>query len=441
MVISIRKVFEIFGRDHQLIFLKRIMVKIHAAYRHGFLLGLFLIALAPMEAHSQATSGSHGFRYDGHSSTPLAIGAIGQTRRDLLTYGVAAGIGGISLSAMARPGPDIDNQAIHLAYDQRRPDGSRLVVSMGGNIVSAAIYDWQLNPIALFADSVHTTVLSIYGDGPDPYRYYYIRYHPAFLNTLLGLRLLQAEILLMDTYAFWPLPEIDGQIPLGNGEVLPDQGTPHEAILALSKAMRKTRFRSWVLTDAGNRAYLHGVNPIKGLVLDNPPYYLFWSIPKKIERRLSSRRELLEQLQIEQLEFNDLIAVYNGAVEDYNSGRDPSARPGLYARVKELQTEIDKKQKDLDQAEARLTALNNEMGVLPVEEVSRLTRGVAQRTGHIRSLNPAVWDSLVITAEYAAFFRYVKESNPNNWKAFVRDVSKASPVALKTPTHMERPKR
>jgi hypothetical protein len=294
-----------------------------------------------------------------------------------------------------------------------------------------------LLPIARFADSPHAVALTIYGEGTDPQRYYYIRYHAAFHDTLLGLRLLQAEILLMDTYNFWPLPKPENRIVVGEGEAQVSTQVPHEAILSLSKAMRRDRFRSWLLTDANNHAYVHGLNALQGAVLDNTPYYLFWSASPDIDNKLVTRRKLLEELRAAQLNFNDLIAVYNAAVEAYNRNPDNTR----YTRLKELQADVAVGQREVDGIKARITDLDREMAGLPVAEVTRVTQGVKDRVDQLRILNPAVWDAVVTTAEYAAFFRYVRKHNPAGWQTFMGQIARVSPTPVKTPTHMDKPKQ
>src|SRR4051794_8170662 len=88
-----------------------------------------------------------------------------------------------------------------------RPDGRRLWVHMwtrGGGVktVMAPIYDWQLIPIARFPDGEQHACFTLFGKLKDGIETEarrdrgekILNYHPAFEDTLLGLRLMQADI-------------------------------------------------------------------------------------------------------------------------------------------------------------------------------------------------------------------------------------------------------
>ena len=79
--------------------------------------------------------------------------------------------------------------------------------------------DWQLIPIAKYADdNEYNACVSLFGPKPTLSKYDII-YHKAFKNTLLGLRLFQMDILLKDLDSFWDIPQLGGQVILGTGEV------------------------------------------------------------------------------------------------------------------------------------------------------------------------------------------------------------------------------
>jgi hypothetical protein len=48
--------------------------------------------------------------------------------------------------------------------------------------------------------------------------------------------------------------------------------------------------------------------------------------------------------------------------------------------------------------------------------------GEVKDTGLVRMTNPAIYDSMYRISKFAAFFRYVKESCPTNWKVFLNEV-------------------
>src|SRR5258706_2431803 len=103
-----------------------------------------------------------------------------------------AGVGGISFEQVATPDNAIATSVINLKYDALKKDGDRLKISIGtGNDYSYSVYlpDWQLVPIAKYANDTNNAVFSIY----NPSNLGTYRYHPAFDSTLLGLRMFQAE--------------------------------------------------------------------------------------------------------------------------------------------------------------------------------------------------------------------------------------------------------
>jgi hypothetical protein len=55
----------------------------------------------------------------------------------------------------------------------------------------------------------------------------------------------------------------------------------------------------------------------------------------------------------------------------------------------------------------------------------------------IKACNPAVWDATVTTMRMSAFFRYVKENFPEEWKSFLLSIQELSPKPrVTTPTIM-----
>src|SRR4051812_2799961 len=100
--------------------------------------------------------------------------------------------------------------AVDLHYDPKKNDGQRLGVSVRvGNAVrrfNARIYDWQLLPIAKFAATEDVSCCTLFGEleSEDEQRRLessgrkVLNYHDSFRDTLLGLRLMQADLLLID---------------------------------------------------------------------------------------------------------------------------------------------------------------------------------------------------------------------------------------------------
>jgi hypothetical protein len=97
--------------------------------------------------------------------------------------------------------------------------------------LQTTIYDWQLLPIAKLADSPYTACFTLYGDRQgiqdDSVRRdleenggSVVAYHPALKDTLLGLRLMQLDMLIGSEDAA-DLPKLKNQYLLGDGERAP----------------------------------------------------------------------------------------------------------------------------------------------------------------------------------------------------------------------------
>jgi hypothetical protein len=115
-----------------------------------------------------------------------------------------------------------------LSYRPEESDANRLWVTVDGRESSTTVYDWQLIPIAKFADSPYTSCVTLFGELDDraegrrllANRDGVLNYHSAFVDTLIGLRLFQLDILIDEPYAT-DLPTLKGKYILGAGEVRP----------------------------------------------------------------------------------------------------------------------------------------------------------------------------------------------------------------------------
>ena len=139
-----------------------------------------------------------------------------------------------------------------LHYDSTRPDGERLQATLERNgrltTVQAHIFDWQLVPLVSFVRaSKGDSAVTLFGEFVDKEaerrvrsdNHMIINYHPAFENTLLGLRLLQADLLLIDRRAA-DLFKDEDQYILGAGESEPTQG------FVVANRVRYDKVRDWL---------------------------------------------------------------------------------------------------------------------------------------------------------------------------------------------------
>jgi hypothetical protein len=138
-------------------------------------------------------------------------------------------IGGVAFDQIAVPNPSIRAHDFKLTYVPSNPDGRRLLIELNGAQAIAPLADWQLVPIAKFANTDQYAVVTAAGSLTNQQRADKLRargalivnYHGAFDNTLLGLRLLQLDSLLALRDSV-DLPKLNGKYILGLGEKEPN---------------------------------------------------------------------------------------------------------------------------------------------------------------------------------------------------------------------------
>lgn len=288
------------------------------------------------------------------------------------SYPFVSGVGGVAFAGVAKPGPSLAAHEVRPAYDPSRPDGQRFAVEVAGDAHFQSAPDWILVPAAVYASSVYNACVSLFGPASSE-THYDIVYHEAFENTLLGLRLLQADILFFDLNETWRLPRLDGKTVLGLGEAEPGSLDLASAI-RVSSGLGQERFQSWVLTDQDEPI---GVDLVGGeLRFTGLPYYHFWVSDLERYRREVDRLAALARAEAEAGD----VAAHNRIVRQINA-MEPEVR-----------------------------------------EVKGMTKRMRSLREAIRDYNPAVYDAAMLTMRYAAFFRYLKERQPEAWREFLRSL-------------------
>lgn len=201
-------------------------------------------------------------------------------------------VGGVAFSQVATGHEGLTIAA--LTYDSRQPDGSRLQITLNSHDgtrhqVWASIFDWELLPIANFADSEHHSVVTLYGSLVDEEDDLIVKltgnkiinFHPAFQNTLLGLRLLQTDLLVIDRNAANLFTEF-GTYIMGAGE------TPFNKTILKQQEERWAIVENWMGEQAlrGNVSQSYVVSDIDQrvsfsftgdrLVLRGTPIWYCW---------------------------------------------------------------------------------------------------------------------------------------------------------------------
>ena len=320
-----------------------------------FFLFIALLALGSSVSHGFWNFGSKQF-INHNNGTPLEKKAGSGSLTD---FDFVNSVGGVALTATAKPDPTLSVNNISLDYNPALPDGSRLVVKINGNTLAHTLPDWMLAPIARFADSEFNAAVSLFGPDtepcPDGY-IYHIVYHPALRNTLLGLRILHCDVLFSYLSEFWQVPRWSemGAPPVtvtAPSEEIPTTPNywipPHNKIVQtfIDSQDAGEEFSSWVLNDIDQPITFNAVQ--NKLVLSGRPYYYFWK-----------------------------------------------AIPAFPKPT--------------------------------VVEVPLLTAGMRNNMteqGPVKEMVPFVYNAVVQTTRYAAFFRYIKAHYPATWNSFLNKIN------------------
>jgi hypothetical protein len=143
----------------------------------------------------------------------------------------ARAVGGVAFTQTAVSTDGSDIAGLH--YDAAAQDGRRLSANVrtrdgSSKRVTIDAYDWVLIPLARLVATDATGAVTLFGELQDPEQERAYRqkkamianYHPAVENTLLGLRLLQADMMAFESNASDLFKE-KGQYILGAGETAP----------------------------------------------------------------------------------------------------------------------------------------------------------------------------------------------------------------------------
>lgn len=358
--------------------------------RHSlFTVFLMLILVVNAIASDAWNLGSYSF-VTGAASEPLKATMGGA--RGLASHGFVGSVGGIAFEAIAVPEKKLKDKIMSLSYDSTKPDGHRLSISIGERTYRPFLPDWQLVPVANYANSRYDACISLFG--PNASKYVYdIVYHPAFENTLLGLRLLQADIMLMDITEFWQLPKYNGKLILGFGETMPDRNNWKNAAREISLAMQGDAFQSWVFTDFGEKVQF-GVDK-KEFGLTGYPYYYFWKAD--VEKYKHVWNEYARKAE----EYKKM-----GLIQEHNR---------MVMKANNLKPEV--------------------------FEVKYLTKRIRGKRAVIQKVNPVVYNAANQTMRFAAFFRYIKKTDKVLWGNFLKQLQHVQiEPSIKTPTKWERQK-
>jgi hypothetical protein len=231
----------------------------------------FLLLVTSLHLYCQQWEfGRYRFAIE-QGSAPMRITFGGS--RGLSSYSMLSRVGGIAFDQVATLPATWQGKAIQILYQGKRVDGNRLTIIAGRDTVRPKLPDWIMIPTAQYADSKHTAVVSLFGERTNE-RQWDIVFHPAFKNTLLGLRLLHADLFLMDPANFRELPKWNGNTVIGRNEKLPDNAATLSSCLTINSLLSTERYQAYVLTDANTPIAFEVKNA--ALKSSASPYFYFW---------------------------------------------------------------------------------------------------------------------------------------------------------------------
>lgn len=345
------------------------------------------------------------------SHPPIALGAS-PVRDDQ--------IGGIVFRSVAQPEAGL--RVLNAWYDVKKPDGQRLAVKVStpaGTVITfvfTGLYDWQLVPIAHLAKDDTDELVTLFGSLENHAETLMLRkqghlivnVHPVLQHTLLGLRLVQADMLLLSppTRNGASLPtfikEVVCDLPMEKGVYILGAGeTPPSLSVNKQTYDRMNQFRTEFFRNIGlGRAYVIYDDPTEigfsvsasGFSLTGNPSWAFW-------RYRADSPEFLDQLS------TDLAPQ---VAERLRAERHPpeSSRKRAIEIYNALWYDA------LTSEEAR------EMEWMPEEASLSLSAQINQAEGG----NPTVYQALVNTMLYRAFFRHLFHQDTAMYLRFVQSL-------------------
>jgi hypothetical protein len=424
--------------------------------RRAIALAALALALAAL-LYAQVSWGNRTFSYS-EAAVPL--------ERAMPSGGISqaylGAVGGVAFSQTAVPEQNVGS--IELAYDSQAADGSRLKVVIDKTRAVARIFDWQLVPIARFADSRFDSCFTLFGSLVNKQREEQVvarkgrvlNYHPAFADTLLGLRLFQLDVLVGEE-ASGDLPKVSGAYLLGAGEAAPDVRANEEGAVQFSQhiasveAATRAEFRSYLICDYGRKISFRLQED--AIVLTGDPYFYCWrnvsDDPGFNQERVRSEaagrlsKELSQARTAGGTGFSErswYIAQLIEELKRYEAGyRFYSA--GTVVDVLKLAGDAERSARLQRYTTESLSTLLLQLRVgMTSEQVVFLedySNRFSSRIDLLRSMNPAVWDAGTAVMRYAALFRYCRQRHPENWAAFLKSLASVRVVPqVRTPTVM-----
>lgn len=221
---------------------------------------------------------------------------------------VFARVGGVAFIQEALPAGNFDFNSISLNCNEISQTCS---VVIDGKSYAIPLSSWMLQPIVNFANDTCNAVVTLYGENDAK-----IMYHPAFVDKLLGLRLLQTDMMLASNRLKIEdrscLPEDESNTPiLANSEKKSyeriDKENQKNAIIKTELLMEEQMYEyglwdTYIYTDRDQKIEFSVDNG--NFSITGEPYYLF-------SKRFFER--------VDTVSFNELSNAYKNIYKRYSN--------------------------------------------------------------------------------------------------------------------------
>lgn len=345
------------------------------------------------------------------------------------SYGFLGSVGGVAFGGVAEG--EEGWKAVGLQYEASRVDGNRLVVRLKSPKrelrVNLPVCDWAFVPVARFAATDDVACFTLFGQLEDAAEQArrtqgkgrVLGYHTAFRDTLLGLRLMQADLLILDPSAC-DLPSERGRYILGPKEQQllpggrPDLVKSRDAFRAVGAilASAPAPFQSYVVCDEG-RAIRFRVQG-KELQITGDPYWYCW------RSRISDQKTLVD---LQKAAFQSARAKWE---PEWNRELNQ-----IGAKAFDLKWPQERRQAELQ------TFVDRSISANVIQRMPELSDKVSDAVRDQGGINPVVYSALQSTMRLSALFRHVRRDDAEGYGKFVESLRKARLVPeVTTPDFM-----
>jgi hypothetical protein len=295
---------------------------------------------------------------------------------------IPGGPGGVHFQATAAAAGRAAGKNLGLSYDPKMPDGRRLFIRIEGfDRIQSGLYDWQLVPIAKYADSGFYSCITLLDDpqteeeitfhikvggynekAPDDKEcsLFWANLHPRLANTLIGFNaLLVDEMFVFVGAGYNAVPAIYDAV-YGPGALAP-RGIPGYNDIPIDKPGKgEKRFHNNILV---------------ALSIFNGEGYVYTDYGTEITFDVRDKQIVFDGFPSYQ--FQEFI---------YDKSGD----------------------------------------VVEVRTLDELNEYVKRNREAINALNPVVYRTAELTSHWSALFRAIKAQNPAGWSGFLKQIESAA---------------